>query len=56
MVTDGCDLAGRDADPRVQKGVEVIDVVGLDDKVRRVLGEGEPVAHDLDRVGVAVEE
>src|SRR4051812_29892422 len=55
-IADGRDLAGRDAGTRPQELLEMHDVVGLDDQVRRVLREGQPVAVDLDVLRLAVEE
>ena len=56
LVADGRDLAGRHRCPGPEERLEMRDVVRLDDEVRRVLRERQPVAVDLDVLRCPVEE
>ena len=56
LVADGRDVAGCYKRPRQQEGMQMRDVIGLDDEIGRVLREGQPITEDLDVLRLAVEE
>jgi len=56
LVADGRDVAGRDLGPGQQEGMQVGDVIGLDDEIGRVVREGQPITEDLDVLRLTVEE